>query len=605
MAKIGVFDLCSFFWTVAGTRKRGEDPYGLALQVLRYVKACAEKVGVEDVIFGADGPSGRSFRRSVCADYKAGREAKDPEQRAELEALEAALIAAGFTVHKAEASSGSSATGGEAEWFEGDDVAAAFTVKIIKDPSIEVFLASNDWDLAPLLVFPKVRLFTTKGEERTATDVKREFGVEPIMISQLKALAGDSDGYKPFPGLEKGKPGIGEKTAAAILEKFGSAEAAVRAALSDLNASAFDGLPSRTAALLRAGGEAALSMGLTCAKLRTDATVPSDISFGEWEDVERALLERQKAQQSEPRPEVVVDVGRSIPEACKAMQEAAHAQLTGTVARVEVSGRIGGFTGEGAVPDLIGRPRDPEGVGMAEVAPDPICPRCLGVEPGKPGGDPEHPHPGPFTAEFCAACSVSTERPIPVTPLSVGRPIEALAEPYAEGDGPPFMAGSDMRDAGGIAAIEQQRSAPRKRRSKAAATPQLPDLDTMPGDLETANVAPLKSLPDLVFVLLTAVEFVALSPLPALAAAGMLTPPAEYAGRFSAVLEAFRTGVFRHCDGVFIGSVSEDCARGVSELCEAVVDDAGDDQWRTFIDQLRVLPRLSDLAKYGSKLVRA
>jgi hypothetical protein len=38
MAKIGVFDLCSFFWTVAGTRKRGEDPYGLALQVFRYIR---------------------------------------------------------------------------------------------------------------------------------------------------------------------------------------------------------------------------------------------------------------------------------------------------------------------------------------------------------------------------------------------------------------------------------------------------------------------------------------------------------------------------------------------------------------------------------------
>lgn len=639
MAKIGVFDLCSFFWTVAGTRKRGEDPYGLALQVLRYIRACADKVGVEDVIFGADGPSGRSFRRSVCADYKAGREAKDPEMVAELDALAKALVAAGFTVHKAEASSGSSATGGEAEWFEGDDVAAAFTVKIIKDPSIEVFLASNDWDLAPLLVFPKVRLFTTKGEERTAADVKREFGVEPLTLPQLKALAGDSDGYKPFPGLEKGKPGIGEKTAAAILEKFGSAEAAVRAALSDLPASAFDGLPSRTAALLRAGGEAALSMGLTCAKLRTDATVPSDISFGEWEDVERALLERQKAQQSEPRPEVVVDVGRSIPEACKAMQEAAHAQLTKDAALKANEEDV-----ERKAEERLASKIGPKGVEemrrIANAPGDPVCPRCLGVEPGKPGGDPEHPHPGPFTAEFCAACSVEMEQPIPVTPLSVGRPIEAFRDNPLVDESAPDLDGpcpdgkcSHTRgehagvtgDAGcavvGCPCMHEDNPnfrgaeatpAPRKRRSsKVAVTPPVPDLEPNESGRDfgkDANLAPLTLEPK-VFVLLTGAEFIALTPLPALAAAGLLTPPEAYADNFAALLTALREGAFRPCDGVFIGSVPEACAQAVSELSGAASTVlhglAVNMSWGPFVDQLHVLPRFTDLAKYGGKLVRA
>lgn len=34
----------------------------------------------------------------------------------------------------------------------------------------------------------------------------------------------------------------------------------------------------------------------------------------------------------------------------------------------------------------------------------PVCPRCLGLEPGTPGGTPEEPHPGPFTEGLCAAC---------------------------------------------------------------------------------------------------------------------------------------------------------------------------------------------------------
>jgi len=34
----------------------------------------------------------------------------------------------------------------------------------------------------------------------------------------------------------------------------------------------------------------------------------------------------------------------------------------------------------------------------------PVCPRCLDIVPGTPGGEPETPHPGPFTDELCAAC---------------------------------------------------------------------------------------------------------------------------------------------------------------------------------------------------------
>lgn len=614
MAKIGVFDLCSFFWTVAGTRKRGEDPYGLALQVLRYIKACADKVGVEDVIFGADGPSGRSFRRAVCPDYKAGREAKDPEHREELDALAKALLDAGFTVHSAvegertyvpmKSTLAEPGPVTETVWFEGDDVVASFTATILKDPSAEVLVGSNDWDLAPLLAFPKVRLFTTRGEERTAADVKREFGVEPLMLPQLKALAGDSDGYKPFPGLEKGKPGIGDKTAAAILERFGSAEAAVKAAF-EPDATAipkFGALPHRLITLLRAGGEKALAMGLTCARLRTDAPVPTDISFGEWADVEKALLDRQKAQQSESRPEPVA----SPADAAKAFQEAAHEQLTKDAALKSNEEDVE-REAEARLASKIG----PEGVEemrrIANAPRDPVCPRCLGVEPGKPAGDPEHPHPGPFTAEVCAACEDVLSKPIAVTPLSVGRPIEAFrdnpvtAEPYAEGDGPPFMAGSDMRDAGGIAAIEERRAATRKRRSKAAPTPPIPDLDS-----PAESVVPVEPAADPVFVLLTEAEFIAVAPLPSLAAAGFLTPPEAFAEDFAALLSALRNGLFEPRGGLFVGSVPEACGRALSKLAETTQNEGtavGD--WAVFIDQLRVLPRFTDLAKYGGKLVRA
>ena len=34
----------------------------------------------------------------------------------------------------------------------------------------------------------------------------------------------------------------------------------------------------------------------------------------------------------------------------------------------------------------------------------PVCPRCLGIEPGSPGGTPGVSHPGPFTPGLCAPC---------------------------------------------------------------------------------------------------------------------------------------------------------------------------------------------------------
>lgn len=41
--------------------------------------------------------------------------------------------------------------------------------------------------------------------------------------------------------------------------------------------------------------------------------------------------------------------------------------------------------------------------------PQPVCPRCLDVTPGTPGGMPEKPHPGPFTEKLCEACVKAVE----------------------------------------------------------------------------------------------------------------------------------------------------------------------------------------------------
>jgi hypothetical protein len=40
----------------------------------------------------------------------------------------------------------------------------------------------------------------------------------------------------------------------------------------------------------------------------------------------------------------------------------------------------------------------------------PVCPRCLDLIPGTPGGDPDHPHPGPFADDMCVVCCQSVAK---------------------------------------------------------------------------------------------------------------------------------------------------------------------------------------------------
>jgi hypothetical protein len=57
---------------------------------------------------------------------------------------------------------------------------------------------------------------------------------------------------------------------------------------------------------------------------------------------------------------------------------------------------------------LFDQPREAPAVDVATAAP--VCPRCLGVEPGKPCGTPNDPHPGPFTTDLCAPCEAATTK---------------------------------------------------------------------------------------------------------------------------------------------------------------------------------------------------
>jgi 5'-3' exonuclease len=147
-----------------------------------------------------------SFRNRLWPGYKTGA-GIDPALRAQFGLLEEALTALGVAV-----------------WpmveFEADDALAAAAEAAARDPRVErVFVCTPDKDLAQ--VVRGTRVVQLDRRTRTVRDeagVIARFGVPPASIPDYLALVGDTaDGY---PGLE----GWGEKSAAAVLARFGRLE---------------------------------------------------------------------------------------------------------------------------------------------------------------------------------------------------------------------------------------------------------------------------------------------------------------------------------------------------------------------------------------------
>jgi len=87
----------------------------------------------------------------------------------------------------------------------------------------EVLIVSHDKDLGQLVDRERVRLVTPAKEGAFdvlgPAEIEAKFGVPPAALCDWLALVGDTSDNIP------GVPGVGPKTAAALVAKFGSAEA--------------------------------------------------------------------------------------------------------------------------------------------------------------------------------------------------------------------------------------------------------------------------------------------------------------------------------------------------------------------------------------------
>jgi DNA polymerase-1 len=105
----------------------------------------------------------------------------------------------------------------EAEGWEADDLIAAYA-KAETEEGGEVTIVSSDKDLMQLIRPGVTLLDPIRQKPIGAAEVVEKFGVPPGKVIDVQALAGDSTDNVP------GVPGIGVKTAAALIEEFGDLE---------------------------------------------------------------------------------------------------------------------------------------------------------------------------------------------------------------------------------------------------------------------------------------------------------------------------------------------------------------------------------------------
>jgi len=146
----------------------------------------------------------KNFRNEIYSDYKANRSDAPEDLIPQFKYIRKSVEA--FNLPSVELIN-----------YEADDLIATYVKKIL-EAGAKVTIVSSDKDLMQL--FKKnVRIYDPmKNKFITSEDVYNKFGVEPNKVIDVQALAGDSSDNVP------GVPGVGVKTAAELINKYGSLE---------------------------------------------------------------------------------------------------------------------------------------------------------------------------------------------------------------------------------------------------------------------------------------------------------------------------------------------------------------------------------------------
>lgn len=208
-----------------------------------------------------------SFRNEIYPPYKANRELPPPDLEAQLESCQELAGALGLPTFVSKR-------------YEADDLIGTIAARMRPKGFSAVFV-STDKDLLQLLQDGDVWWNFARDERVDAGGVKDRFGVAPSQIVDLIALAGDK--VDNIPGVR----GVGLKTAAALLNHFGSLDA-VYEKLAQIGALPLRGAKSVQAALAKGREQAYLSQRL--ARIALDAPVKAGPKALARKPIDRAWL---------------------------------------------------------------------------------------------------------------------------------------------------------------------------------------------------------------------------------------------------------------------------------------------------------------------------
>ena len=148
---------------------------------------------------------GKNFRKEKYDFYKEGRSETPDDLKLQMPIAREILKAMGIAYL-------------ELAPYEADDIIGTVAKYAESDPEYYTLIVSSDKDLLQLISFEtEIKLLKQTGFIRyNEESFKKDYGIEPIKIIDLKALMGDSSDNIP------GVKGIGEKTALKLLQEYKS-----------------------------------------------------------------------------------------------------------------------------------------------------------------------------------------------------------------------------------------------------------------------------------------------------------------------------------------------------------------------------------------------
>jgi DNA polymerase-1 len=146
----------------------------------------------------------KTFRHEMYADYKANRESPPEDLEKQFPYFERLVEA--HNIHSV-----------RIPGVEADDIIGTLT-RQGQQAGLQVVIVSGDKDMMQLIAPDVLMLDTMKGKRFGKKEVIEKFGVGPDKVIEVMGLMGDSSDNIP------GVKGVGPKTAAELIQKFGSIE---------------------------------------------------------------------------------------------------------------------------------------------------------------------------------------------------------------------------------------------------------------------------------------------------------------------------------------------------------------------------------------------